>query len=160
MTKEEFLKYIEDIIDDKIFIGSSADDLEQEIRNNMWCISISQDTSQQLSIKDLNNFLNKVIENRKQQIRQQETIWGMRFYLWFDSQAGQLRFNLISLCHNELPFKSKLRFVESLNEIIEDFLNYKYHDGIPAVFAENSDNVDNEYYEDALKVYEVILTKI
>ena len=53
------------------------------------------------------------------------------YYLWFDEQAGQLRFNFINSNHDKLPFGCKLVFVDSEKEIIDDFLNSNYLDGIP-----------------------------
>ena len=52
------------------------------------------------------------------------------YYLWFDEQAGQLRFNFINSNHDKLPFGCKLVFVDSEKEIIDDFLNSNYLDGI------------------------------
>ena len=43
----------------------------------------------------------------------------------------QLRFNFINSNHDKLPFRCKLIFVDSEKEIIDDFLNSNYLEGIP-----------------------------
>jgi hypothetical protein len=42
MKKEEFLKELGEIIEDKIFIGDDIDDLEEEISQNTWSFSMNQ----------------------------------------------------------------------------------------------------------------------
>ncbi|MGG3280168.1 hypothetical protein [Paenibacillus solani] len=40
MNKDQYFKDLEEIITDKIFIGTSATDLQREIEVNSWRISI------------------------------------------------------------------------------------------------------------------------
>lgn len=54
----------------------------------------------------------------------------MIFYVWFDEQAAQLQFNCISAEHKIPPFNVKIKLV-ALDEIITNFLNSKYLEGIP-----------------------------
>ena len=68
---------------------------------------------------------------QKQQLQQSDVDINLLYYLWFDEQAGQLRFNFINSNHDKLPFRCKLVFVDSEKEIIDDFLNSNYLDGIP-----------------------------
>lgn len=106
MTKDQYFKNLEEIITDPIFIGSSKKDRDQEIDNNMWRITLERNLARQISVNEFVEFLNRIIENRQDQVRASNEEHGMIFYLWFDWQASQLRFNLISNIHEQLPFRS------------------------------------------------------
>ena len=116
---------------DTIFIGSTPDDLAAETACNMWRISLSQEETAALTTKDIVAFLDQVIENRRQQLDRAQVGHGLVFYLWFDAQAGQLRFNVISDFHSRLPFESRVNYVATPESIVERFLRDPYHDGIP-----------------------------
>ena len=53
------------------------------------------------------------------------------FYAWFDEQAGQLRFNLLSDVHEDLPFGCRIRKHTTLTPILKQFLESTTLDGIP-----------------------------
>jgi hypothetical protein len=86
---------------------------------------------------------------------------GLIFYTWFDAQASQLKFNFINSNHVKLPFRTLINLVQSENEIIQDFLNSKYHNGIPFKELEkvesDEENNNNKY---VVKAYKEILSKI
>jgi hypothetical protein len=46
----------------------------------------------------------------------------MRFYCWHDTQAGQLRFSLVSACHAALPFECPIEPAADLAVVIWSFL--------------------------------------
>jgi len=75
--------------------------------------------------------LAKVVENRQQQLDQGNSNHGMIFYLWFDEQALQLRFNLISDFHERLPFTCQLNVLPTPGPILDRYLHYPYHEMIP-----------------------------
>lgn len=75
-----------EIIVAPLFIGSSKNDLSEEISNNMWRISLEQDLdlAPVIRIEDFLLFFDKLIENRQRQIMESTNQQGMIFYLWFD----------------------------------------------------------------------------
>ncbi|NER17539.1 hypothetical protein GWK10_09980 [Spongiivirga citrea] len=81
----------------------------------------------------------------------------MIFYLWFDEQAGQIRFNLINENHSKLPFTSKVEFAENQKIIISDFLESEYLNGIP--FSELDEKNLTIDRENITKVYKELLVK-
>jgi hypothetical protein len=149
-----FLQHFADVIEDELFIGTSTQDLQQEIQQNMWLMS--KPTGFDESIQDWLNLINHIIDNRKQQIA--ASGYGMIFYLWFDEQASQLRFNLINDSHKFLPFSSNIELVPSFYKIVEAFWTFHYHDGIP--FSELDDNPEatDDISSYVLKVYKLHLT--
>jgi len=86
----------------------------------------------------------------------------MRYYSWFDEQAGQLRFNFINSNHKNLPFKSEVQLVESESSIIKGFLASNYHDGIAWSELEEVESIENQGEDKTqyhIKVYMEILRK-
>ncbi|MGN7411654.1 hypothetical protein [Paenibacillus sp. SAF-068] len=154
MSKEQYLKNLEEIIYDVMYIGSSDSELQKEIETNMWYISISEEMSNEVNLGDFRSFIMNVIANRQNQINRSNKQNGMIFYLWFDSMASQLRFNLISDSNRELPFRCKIQNVSELDEIIDLFLKSNVNGEITQDTNEN--DADNEY---VLKVYTQYLDK-
>ncbi|MCT9872435.1 hypothetical protein, partial [Paenarthrobacter aurescens] len=81
-------------------------------------------------MKELKDFFIKVIDNRANQIVNSKSNHGMFFYVWFDWQSSRLRLNLISDFHKRLPYGREYNVLNSLELIIEEYLNYPYHDGL------------------------------
>ena len=152
MSKEEFLVELEDIIVDELFIGNTTKDLQDEIAHNMWRISMNQELANDFTVNDLATFFSSVLKNRKKQIVEKST-HPMIFYMWFDVMAAQLRFNLISDCHETLPFGREYKIINEMNPIISEFLQSPWHDG----FTENEEN-DEACEWEPLLVYSTILT--
>ncbi|USB33373.1 hypothetical protein [Paenibacillus sp. YPG26] len=153
MDKDAYFKNLEEIITDPIFIASSKEDIDEDISNNMWCISLEQELASQININDFVNFLSSVIDNRQNQIRALNGQNGMTFYLWFDWMASQLRFNLISNIYDKLPFWCELELLDRMEPIIEEFLAYPFLNGLPS--GGYSDGSEEKPY--VLKVYIKIL---
>jgi hypothetical protein len=151
VTKEEFFSNLEEIITDPLSIGSR----EQET-NNMWCISTSSELAKTLTIDDLSAFIDRVISNRKEQIKSQKSVVNMLFYLWFDEQASQIRFNVISDDETGLLFGCEIIPINDYTPIIESFLGHPYHDGIPlesGVEIDFDEGKEFDVQEYSLKVY-------
>ena len=151
MDKNEFFHDLEEIVVDPLFIGDSKDDIDQEILNNTWSISVSNELSIQLSVKDFIDFFGEVISNRNKQIKISNK--GMLFYVWFDWQAAQLRFNLISDYDSKLPLSCEIETIDNLEPIIEEFLSFPYHDGFPVEEIFEEDEGVEEDNNNTLKVF-------
>ena len=71
---------------------ASPDELEKEIAENMWIIGVSEELAGAIAPEEVQAFLQHVKRNRREQLAQREWPGGLRYYLWHDAQAGQLRF--------------------------------------------------------------------
>jgi hypothetical protein len=131
MNKIEYFESLNEIVDDKVFIGMSLEDLKTEISINMWGIGILREIVETVSVSDFIVFFEKVLANRQQQLNTSSSNHGMSFYAWVDHQAGQLRFNLISDLHSRLPFGSDIEMTNRLEPIIEEFLSSPFLEGTP-----------------------------
>jgi hypothetical protein len=123
-TKRDFLEMLNKIITDEIYVGDPNDDLQREIEVNLWGIGAPRNVIRGLDAEFLLHFLDDVIENREEQVRRSGKGQGMIFYLWLDKQDNQLKFNLVSDRHSELPFRARISQLDSPQPIVEAFLRY------------------------------------
>ncbi len=115
-----------------LYIGLSTLDLFREAQGNLCVFTTCNAEAGTLQLQDIVQALHNVTETREQQlIEQYGSKHPMVFYCWVDAQAGQLRFSLVSAFHQKLPFGCTIKTVERLADIVEAFLRYPYHDGIP-----------------------------
>lgn len=158
MDKNRFFQSLEEIVVDPLFIGDSMQDIAEETVNNTWSISISKELATEMVVEDFKDFFRRVITNRREQIRDSKNRNGMLFYIWFDWQSAQIKVNLISDYDTALPFGCEIEIINKLEPIIEEFLRFPYHDGLP--FEEVSD--DDEQMEEGLigETLKVFLFKI
>ncbi|NBI28060.1 hypothetical protein [Chengkuizengella marina] len=154
MGKEEFLKELEEIIEENIFIGNTIDDLDKEISQNNWSFSLTQELVQEFTADDLKNFFDRLLKNRKDQFLNANSKHGMIFYAWFEWQSGRILFTLISDFHSKLPFGREYKVVNNIELIIKEFLNYPYHDGIPIIEIENDEiECDDQIINKPFNIY-------
>jgi hypothetical protein len=147
MNKNEFFQSLEEIVVDPLFISDSLQDLDEETANNTWSMSISKELAIEIVVKDFIDFFQRVMTNRREQIRGSNNQDGMLFYIWFDWQSAQIKFNLISDYDTALPFGCEIEITHKLEPIIEEFLRFPYHDGFS--FDEVRD--DDEQMEEDVK---------
>lgn len=115
------LKDLLKVIQSPIVITKN-DLIKVETDCNMWTIGISVGLVDKLSVKDLEDFIAKLLANRSSQLIALKINKPVIFYLWFDAQALQLRFNLISSIDRSLPFGCKLTYLETYTPILKDFI--------------------------------------
>jgi hypothetical protein len=108
------------IFTDAIFIANNTSQLNKEIENNMWALSFESTFMQSIEIDDLTFFVSKLLEKRSEQLFHIDLNLSAIFYLWFDAQASQLRFNIVSNKHDKLPFDCHINIVHSPRDILEE----------------------------------------
>jgi hypothetical protein len=113
MNKQDFLKGLDEIIEDSMFIWNSVNDLNNEISQNTWSISMGQ--------------------------------------------SARLRFNLISDFHTQLPFGDKYKVLKNIEPILNEFLQFPYHEGFSILEIEEEVSEDEVEIE-PFNVYSVIIT--
>ena len=127
-----FPEWLEEVANDPLTVEISQEGLLSECRKNLLTFSISQSQSKITTVEDVLNFLSGIMQARERQIKARPgPISPMVFYCWFDEQASQLRFSLVSASHKQLPFWAIVKETDDFAEIANRFLNSRYHDGIP-----------------------------
>ncbi len=135
-----FLDSLDEVSSDEIHVDDSPEGVEREARANMWAFSVTQHQAREMTVAQILQFLQAVVEARAERLsRLHRTSHQMYFYVWCDEQASQLRFSLVSARHGQLPFGCPVTVVPEPTPIIERFLRLPYHDGIPLDIAENSE---------------------
>jgi len=97
--------------------------ISEETYHNMWCIRLDHDFICSITLKDLTFFLNRLIQERTRQIDFMNLKNDIIFYMWFDEQTLQLRFNIISGNLSSLPFRCKTRVIDTPKSILSNFIN-------------------------------------
>ena len=89
---------------DEISIIESTE-LNKEAHENMYTFTISEHNFKEWGLDSIQKF---ILDCRDLYISHKPNI-PMKFYSWFDEQAGQLRISMVSSSHNKLPFRGKIQ---------------------------------------------------
>jgi len=130
MNKTEFFNELSNQISAPIYLTDKTDEIKDEIDNNFWILTAPKEIISQTTTADFLEFIQKVKDNYKSQLDESPLDIDLIFYLWFDEMAGQLRFNFINSNHNKLPFKCNLRYTDEPEEIVKQFIESEYLEGI------------------------------
>lgn len=120
--KVEFLEIIRPLESAELYVTESIEELKKEIYENMIPIGISENFVGAVEVNDILIFLERVKLNRKKQLLNSPIKVDLIYYVWYDSGAGQLRFNFINANHSKLPFGAKLNLDVSERQIVEAFI--------------------------------------
>ncbi len=126
--------------------------------HNMWAITLDDDLILKIGINDLSKFLSELLDNRRMQLRQLNL--PAIFYFWFDLQALQLRFNILTGNDISLPFGCKVHRLNSPMPILEDYLTTAQtvaREGDIVEYLDIDDQDDENEKEYILDVYVKLL---
>ena len=161
MTKETYWAGLQEIVNDPLYLANSDHDLPQEIQENMWSLSLSQSLAAMFQPAEIQGFLYQVRQNRHWQLQQQDLSLELHYYLWYDEQAGQLRFNFITTRTATLPFSATIEVSETEEEIIATFLEAsrkaEEEELLPSIAAEEVTQQVTSY---KVKVFAGIITTL
>jgi hypothetical protein len=129
---------------------------------NMWALTFDDDLIKNIQLDDLKFFLTELLNNRRIQLLKKSATLQAKFYLWFDEQILQLRFNLLFDTNNPLPFGCKLDIIHDSETILKEFLTIIHQvalQGEDIEFFDPSEDFEDEDDENnyVLKVYVEIL---
>ena len=146
-SKEAYFQDLESIVTDPVYLTASRDELKKEIAENTWTIGVSEELAGAIAPEEVQAFLQRVKHNRCEQLAQRGWHGGLRYYLWHDPQAGQLRFNFISALHDALPFAAPVDACADEASIIRTWLQESSGMG-----SQLLDSIENRVrvYEEAL----------
>ena len=116
------------ILNSPIYLDRETAQLQEGILKNAWGFGLSDKFLKKITIMDLSQFVSDLIIHRTRQIRDMNLGKNATLYIWFDAMALQIRFNILSGENIELPFGCTLNFVESLNVILQQYIDAEYED--------------------------------
>ncbi len=128
--KQNWTSWIDEVASDKLTVDPT--DMVTEGQSNLWSFTLPSDDASARDHKIIERFIEQVIDARCSVLRERGAPSGsMRFYCWHDEMAAQLRFSLVSACHEKLPFGCIVDPVPELVRIVESFVSSPNHAGIP-----------------------------
>lgn len=152
-----------DIIEDPIVFSSDSEDID-ECRANCWSFKLEL---KYCSPGDIKVFYQAVMKARKQYLLNNNINIQMIFYTWYEDISGNFYFSLIPTNWpklrpgKELPFGCTIKKVDSLDIIIEEFINDPYKGKIPLNELKDVDPNEEDEEEDlsnyTLNVWSIIL---
>lgn len=161
MTKEAYWADLQEIVTDPLYLARSHHDLPREIQDNVWSLSLPQSLAAMFHPAEVKAFLHQVKQNRQAQLQQLDFPLKLHYYLWYDEQAGQLRFNFITTRTATLPFRAPIEASETEEEIIAAFLQANQGAGAvetaPLAVAEEASQQASPY---KVKVFAEIITTL
>lgn len=152
---------LQKILEAPILINNNTLGINEEIQQNMWIVEVDYLFAKDINLADLMNFFSTLLATRQFQLGKEKTLSKTLFYLWFDEQAMQLRFNFISINNATLPFECQLNKVNSAAIILENYLmaihrNNSEDDTIE--FINQNFNVNDSEDDYILNLYEEIIS--
>jgi hypothetical protein len=149
------LKDLATILNHEFLITGDVHAHTLETESNMWLISLGANAH--VAEQDLLEFVTLLHSTIRQQLVTSNLRGAVTFYMWFDEQAGQLRFNVISGHIEKLPFGCIVQKVSDPTSIIHACLSSPYLHGIPEDETEDisfdEDRNDDDAIEYVLPVY-------
>ncbi len=127
-----FKDWLLEIANTALTVDTSETGLLREAQSNQWGFFFTQEQIEDLSLKDVIGFLNAVTEIYQSHLSERfNQKLQFIFYCWFDEQASELRFSVVSASHGSLPFGSPIQAMPDVNQLVKHFLSSPYHDGVP-----------------------------
>ena len=111
------------ILEEPLYLTADPSLIDDETHHNMWLLNFSDNLIDELEVKDLEVFLSQLLKKRAAQLMHLYPNQSATFYCWFDKQASQLRFTIISGSNALLPFGCKLHLLDSPETILKDFIS-------------------------------------
>lgn len=127
MTANPFPEWLAEVATDAVVVR--PDDIGAEARCNLWTFSLSPEQAAAVSVADVEQFAAGVAEARRAWLEARGA-GPMLLYWWQDSQAGQLRFSLVSAVHGRLPFDCEVVPAVSFRSVATDWLSSPLLHGI------------------------------
>ena len=131
----KFKKYQDDLfkfakVD--IYLTDKTDEMEKEIYENYVKIGVPEEHLENISAIFFQSFLYEVKQNAKRNLDTNLLGVDLIFYVWFDAQAGQLRYNFINSNHERLPFTAEIQLVDDVYEICNLFVKCMQTSTVPS----------------------------
>lgn len=127
MAANPFPGWLADVVADAVVVR--PDDIDAEARGNLWSFALMPEQCAAISVADVEAFAVAVADGRWEWLVAHDA-GPMVLYWWHDTQAGQLRFSLVSAAHNRLPFGCQVSSALCLSEVVRGWLGSPHRHGV------------------------------
>lgn len=136
------LSDLETIAHAPIFL-QNCDMHREGVYENMYSLSCTPEFAQKITAEIMLDFVSELLQEKEAQAKRMR--YSATLYLWFDEQTTELRFNIIPGHRSQLPFGCKLKFEDSAEVIIAQFVTHRKDRTIP---FEEIDFLNEDCHED------------
>jgi hypothetical protein len=133
-AKSFFNKYeFYEIIEDPIATYEGDKEIEEHMKNR-WSFKVDLKYCAKDDILDL---YHEILKSRREYIKENNIKKKLLFFTWYDSMSGSFYFSIISKkndedsTYSELPFDCTLEKVQSIEELVQIYIDDSYKGVIP-----------------------------
>jgi hypothetical protein len=119
-----------EIIEDTVIINLPEKNNINEALENQWSFAVEENFDLFTKTRFESIFL-AVIQARSGYIKAKYPNVQMKFYTWYESISGNFYFSLISKKEQRLPFGCAIHMYDSLDNVIQEFIDDPYKGKIP-----------------------------
>ena len=99
--------------------------------------------------KDIIDFFDHLINALQSAVNEKELCGPITMYSWYDGQAAQLRYNILSGRVEKLPFGCKLHVIDNIEVIVDAFLKHGACGLVPEINVDHFSREELEKFEEA-----------
>ncbi|HEV2601925.1 MAG TPA: hypothetical protein VGT41_06570 [Candidatus Babeliales bacterium] len=112
----------QEIFDANILITGNPARQKEEICENMWKVGFDKKLIKKLTMQDLQQFIEKLVQVRIEQLKRQMNYTPVTFYVWIDEMSQHLCFDFLSGKDIVLPPEGRFNILSSVDQILASFL--------------------------------------
>lgn len=112
------------VFEEPIYLSgkTSHDQFYKELYANSWGIIVEDEFAKKIKADDIAEFISDLVKFRSKEISMIKPTPHATLYFWFDQQALQLCFNILSGAKRKLPFGCKINIIDSPYPILKEFI--------------------------------------
>lgn len=126
------IKDLYQIFSESIYLSGkiTEEELYKELYANSWGIIIEPELGKKVSSDQIAEFIIDLVKFRSEDICMIKPLLKATLYVWFDFQALQLCFNILSGENRTLPFGCNINIIDNPYPILEDFIKVVYNNAL------------------------------
>lgn len=137
---------LQNLLEIEIFLIDKKELSQKEICTNVYGFDCTELFLKNVTVEYLQKFVKNLVNNRRQQVEALHHQPGAIFYLWYDEQALQIRYNILSGKNRPLPFAcSKIEILDSPDTILQRYLDDARANVIELEKLEEEDDDDTDH---------------
>lgn len=120
------------IFEEPIYLSgkTSQDQFYKELYANSWGIIVDDEFAKKIKADEIAEFISDLVKFRSKEISMIKPMPHATLYFWFDQQALQLCFNILSGAKRKLPVDCKINIVDSPYPILKEFIKVAYNNSL------------------------------
>lgn len=120
------------LFSESIYLSGKAteEELYKELYANAWGIILDNELAKKITSDQLADFISDLVMFRSEEICMIKLTPKATLYFWFDFQALQLCFNILSGEDRKLPFGCHVNLIDNPYPILKEFIKVAYNNAL------------------------------